>query len=217
MADSVNMKPDSPKPPVTVAAILARLVLFATAGLILVFTWKAGMFASLFARKPKPVVDVPLPEQITSGISTITGFDKNQQPYKLTAQSVLQDETNPDLAHLKTVSGMLLKNSGKELRMVARTGEYHKAKKILDLIGDVKLISQGEYTGYLQKARVTLKDKRLYATVPVTVVFDRGTIRANGVEITENGNRVLFFNGVKTRFNGAGTSVTDGKTDKKGN
>ncbi len=202
--------------PLTPAKIVSWLVLTATAVLLAVFIWKTGMFASLFSKKPETIVNMPLPDQVSSGISTITGFDKDKQPYKLTAQSVLQDEKVSDLAHLGKITGFLRKNSGKKLQLSARGGEYHKGKKILDLIGNIKIISQGEYTAYLEKARVTLKEKRLYAKVPVTVVFDRGIIRANGVDITDNGNRVLFFNGVKTSFNSSAASVSDDKADKKG-
>lgn len=178
---------------------------------------QAGMFASLFGRKAEVVVDLPLPDQVSSGLSSITGFDKDGQPYKLTSQSVLQDKTNSDLAHLKTINGVLTKKTGKKLLMTAISGQYNAETKILDLEGNVKLVSQDEYTAFLEKARVTLKEKRLYAKVPVKVIFDRGTILANGVDIKENGNRVLFFNGVKTTFNSGTASVSGGKADKKGN
>lgn len=204
------------KKPLTVATVVSWLILALTLGLLAVFVTKAGMFASLFNRKPEPVVDVPLPEQVSSGVSTITGFDKEQQPYKLTSQSVLQDKNNSDLAHLKTITGVLHKKTGKSLELSSLKGLYNKEKKTLDLIGNVMLVSQDEYTVYLEKARVTLKEKRLYAKVPVTVIFDRGRIQANGVDIRDNGKRVLFFNGVKTRFNSSSEPVTGGKADKKG-
>ncbi len=205
------------KKPVRAATVISWLVLAATLLLLAVFTVKAGMFASLFGRKPEPVVDMPLPDQVSSGVSSITGFDKDGQPYQLTSQSVLQDKNNSDLAHLKQITGVLSKKTGKKLLMNALSGQYNVDKKVLDLEGDIKLVSEGEYTAYLEKARVTLKEKRLYAKVPVTVIFDRGTIRANGVDISDNGNRVLFFGGVKTRFNSESASVSGGKVDRKGN
>ena len=210
-------KSGSSKKPLTVASVVSWLILAITLALLAVFIAKAGMFASLFNRKPEPVVDMPLPEQVSSGVSTITGFDKDQQPYKMTSQSVLQDKSNTDLAHLKTITGVLHKKSGKKLELSSLKGLYDKKKRTLDLIGNVKLISQDEYTAYLEKARVTLKEKRLYAKVPVMVIFDRGKIQANGVDIRNNGKRVLFFGGVKTRFNASNEPVTGGKADKKGN
>jgi len=214
------MKPAPVKPlkrPIRAATVISWLVLSATILLSTVFAVKAGVFASLFGRKPEPVVNMPLPDQVSSGVSSITGFDKDGQPYKLTSQSVLQDKNNSNLAHLKQISGVLRKKTGKKLLMTALSGQYNADKKILDMEGKIKLVSQGEYTAYLEKARVTLKEKRLYAKVPVTVIFDRGTIRANGIDISDNGNRVFFFNGVKTRFDSESASVSGGKVDKKGN
>jgi len=202
--------------PIPAATIFSWLVLAATILLLTVFSIKAGVFASLFGRKQEVVVNMPLPDQVSSGVSSITGFDKDGQPYQLTSQSVLQDKINSNLAHLKQITGVLRKKTGKKLLMTALAGEYNAEKKVLDLKGNIKLVSQDEYTAFLEKARVTLKEKRLYAKVPVTVIFDRGTIQANGVDITDNGNRVLFFNGVKTRFNSGSASVSDGKVDKKG-
>jgi len=214
----MNPAPVKPqKKPIPLATIVSWLVLAATILLFAVFAVKAGLFASLFGQKPEPVVNMPLPDQVSSGVSSITGFDKDGQPYQLTAQSVLQDEKNSNLAHLKLITGVLRKKTGKKLLMNARGGQYDAKNKILDLVGKIKLVSQGEYTAYLEKARVTLQEKRLYAKVPVTVVFDRGTIRANGVDISDNGNQVLFFNGVKTRFDSAAASVSGGKVDRKGN
>ena len=207
----------TPRKPVRRATVFSWLVLALTASLVAVFVIKAGVFASLFGRKPPAAVNLPLPDQVSSGVSSITGFDKDGQPYELTSQSVLQDEQNSDLAHLKQITGVLRKKNGKKLLMKARTGEYNADKRVLDLAGRIKLVSQGEYTAFLEKARVTLKEKRLYANVPVTVIFDRGTIRANGVDISENGNRVLFFDGVVTRFDSDSASVSGGKADRKGN
>jgi len=52
----------------------------------------------------------------------------------------------------------------------------------------------------MEKARVIVAEKRLTSDVPVTVEFTSGTIDANGVEISNDGNNILFLNGVKARF-----------------
>jgi len=195
--------------------ILSMLILIITAGLVSLFLIKAGLFASLFTKPPKQVANMPLPEQITSGVSTITGFDKNNQPYEMKVQSVLQDKDNSDLAHLTIVSGYLRKRTGDTMHLSAKAGAYNKSSRILDLNGNVKLISQGRYTAYLEKARITLKDKSLFAKVPVKVVFDRGFINSNGIDITDNGARILFFGGVKTHFDASSVKDVSDKTPVK--
>jgi hypothetical protein len=57
----------------------------------------------------------------------------------------------------------------------------------------------------MEKAAVTVADKVLKSSVPVTVTMDRSTIKSNGLEISNDGKRIMFFNGVKARFLPAGS------------
>ena len=195
--------------PVRIASVLSWLVLSLIAIMIAYFVWKAGLFPALFVHEDKPVPDVPAPEQITSGKSSITGFDKEQQPYRFTARSAIQDKNNEDLVHLDTVEGMFRKKDGEELELTANGGQYDSKVKILDLAGNIVLMSKGRYKAFMDKARVTLTDRKLVSKVPVKVVFDRGVIRANGVVITDNGKHVLFTGRVRTTIEPA-----DGGTNK---
>ena len=52
----------------------------------------------------------------------------------------------------------------------------------------------------MDKAHVIVGEKRLASNTPVDVELASGTIKANGVEITNDGNNILFLNGVKARF-----------------
>jgi hypothetical protein len=53
-----------------------------------------------------------------------------------------------------------------------------------------------------------VKDKTLTADTAVTASFASGTVDANGMQITDDGNRILFLNGVKARF-----TAREGKGD----
>jgi lipopolysaccharide export system protein LptC len=54
---------------------------------------------------------------------------------------------------------------------------------------------------------VELEKKNLVSNVPVIVEMSTGTIKANGLQISNDGNNIKFLNGVKARFN---------QTEKKG-
>lgn len=202
---------------VTKANIASWIILACTIGLILFFVIETGMLSALFAPKELRQVHISLPDQVSSGVSTITGFDKDKQPYRLTATKVVQDEKESKKAHLTIVAGQLKKKNGEILTMKALKGVYESEKKILNLIGKVQLSSKGRYMAHLEKATVSLKEKRLYAKVPVKVFFDRGTIDANGMEISDNGKKILFFGGVKARYEPAKAEDKGAKSDKKGN
>ena len=187
--------------------IASRVVLVLIALLIAFFVYKAGIFSALVLRKPEPVANLPRPEQISSGKSSITGFDKEQQPYRFTAQSAIQDKKVSHLVHLEKVNGNFRKNDGEVLELTANEGQYDSQKKQLDLAGNIILVSKDRYTAFMKKATVTLKDRRLVSSAPVRVVFDRGEIKARGVEITDNGKHVLFVGRVKTTIQPPGQNT----------
>ena len=47
---------------------------------------------------------------------------------------------------------------------------------------------------------MVVEEKRLVSESPVAVTFGSGTVNANGMQITDDGERILFLNGVKARF-----------------
>ena len=52
----------------------------------------------------------------------------------------------------------------------------------------------------MDKANIVVEEKRLVSNSPVAVTFSGGTVNANGMQITDDGARILFLNGVKARF-----------------
>jgi len=166
-------------------------------GLIAVFLYQAGTFTS----KPK-LVDIPsLPtDQVTVTDSTITGLDKQQQPYSISARTAVQDKDKPNFITLDEVQGATNRSNGEPITFQSLKGFYNSDVKTLDLATDVVIKSEGRFTARMDKAHVIVQEKRLTSNVPVAVELSTGTINANGVEITNDGNNILFLNGVKAHF-----------------
>ncbi len=62
-------------------------------------------------------------------------------------------------------------------------------------------ITEGaRFVARMAKAHVVVEQKSLTSDVPVDVTMGGGTIKANGLQITDDGARILFLNGVKARF-----------------
>jgi lipopolysaccharide export system protein LptC len=169
---------------------------------VVMFLVQAGLFASLMPDEPAapPVVN---PDQITATDSTVNGMDKENQPYEVTAKRGWQDDTTLTLVHLEDVEGKFRRAAGAEYTLSARTGTYDTKVKELDLEGDVTIVQKDRFTAVMDKAHVVVEEKKLTTAVPVDVTFGTGTIKANGMEITDDGARILFLNGVKARFDGA--------------
>jgi lipopolysaccharide export system protein LptC len=183
---------------------LAPLLSYGSAGIAIViaaaFFYQAGMFESLVPKEVPVPPKVDNPEQISAKESTVTGLDREQQPYEITAEKALQDKNKPNKVYLDRVTGKFRRTSGEVLNVVANRALYDSDTKLLDLDGDVRITSKDRFTALMQKAQVITKDKALTSSVPVEVDFGSGTVLANGLEITDDGKRILFLNRVKATF-----------------
>ncbi len=194
------------------AAIASWLTLALAIAFFILFLVQAGTFSSFSDYpEPAPVKDVTQEKVIVSS-SSISGFDREKQPYTINSQSAVQDPERANIINLKTISGRLRKSDGTQYSFDAKTGVYDSDSKTLDLAGDVHIISSGRFVATMPSARVSLQDKQLTSDAQVVVQFDNGDIVANGVRITNDGKDILFVNGVRAHVLSAAS-----KENKDGN
>ena len=183
--------------------LLAWLVRLAIAGIIGLFLAQAGLFNLLIPDKITPPPPVTNPDQITAADATVSGHDRENQPYTVKAARGWQDEAAPTLVHLDTVDGRFRRATGAEYSVRAASGIYDTKAKTLDLAGGVVIVQKDRFTARMDKAHVAVEEKRLTSDVVVDVNLASGSIRANGMVISGDGTRILFKNGVKAVFNAA--------------
>jgi lipopolysaccharide export system protein LptC len=190
------------------APILSWAFLAFGLGLIVLFLLQAGFFTAMLP-KPKPTpLTVEKPEQITGSFSRIAGFDREKQPYEVTAKKGYQDKEKANLVHLEDLVATFRRGSGQSYEVFSNTGLYDSKAKEMDLEGKVKIVEAGRFTAAMEKAHIVMEKKNLTSNVPVVVEMSSGTITANGLRISNDGKNILFLNGVKARF----TEIT-GKGD----
>lgn len=170
------------------------------AALAAVFVVHVARFESAAPTRSEAESAAPLSSEIVVTDSRLTGFDRERQPYSVTAERAVQDAAEPNRIHLEGIAGELHQASGDTLGLAASTALFDSKSDVLQLEGDVTLVSAGRFVAKMAKADVTLTDKRLRSQGPVRVTFDRGRISAGGLEITEDGNRVIFFDRAKVTF-----------------
>jgi len=175
-------------------AIAAGLALIAS------FFWQAGVFNALVPKPPVAPTVVENPTQGVATTATVTGFDKENQPYSFSSKTALQDKTEPHKVHLTEVSGRFQRNSGEIITLASNGGLYDTDAKTLDLAGNVHIVSEGRFIADMDRAHVDTTTKKMTSDTPVTVVFGSGTINANGLEITDDGKNILFKDRVRAKF-----------------
>lgn len=186
-----------------VAPMLSWAAALAGLAFVAVFMIQAGLFAYLVPAEKITPPGVDNPDQITSYDSTISGVDKDNQPYELKAKRGWQDKARAELIHLEDVAANFRKSTGKAFNVKSRAARYDSKIKEVDLEGSVVISEVNRFTATMEKAHVAVRDKKLTSDVPVEMTFAGGTIRANGLQITNDGANILFLNGVKARFEDA--------------
>jgi len=179
---------------------LSYVILAGAAGLALTFAIELGLFSD-FAKKPEtPLAPVENPAQITGGPSKISGFDKNKRPFEITAQKGVQDATVDSLVHLQQVHSSFDRPDGSKLFITSKTAAYETEQKTLALQGDVRFDQGDRFRARMESASVDMADQSMQSTSPVNVDIIGGTITADSLAITSNGDRIIFRGGVKAHF-----------------
>jgi len=182
------------------APMLSWIAASASLVLVAIFVIQAGFFANVAPKDRPATAVVENPEQITSYDSTVSGVDRNNQPFELKAKRGWRDKTKSELTHMETVLATFHKSSGEAYNVKSQTGQYDEKRKAFDLSGSVEIVQDGRFTARMEKARVMVEDKTMTSDVPVEVRFGDSTISANGLKMTDDGANIVFLNGVKARF-----------------
>ncbi|MFM8745237.1 MAG: LPS export ABC transporter periplasmic protein LptC [Aestuariivirga sp.] len=178
-------------------------------GFVVLFLAQAGLFRALMPKQeaaPAPVVE---PDRITADSSTVTGIDDERQPYEVKAKRGWQDEKMPNLVFLEAPQGKFQRASGGALTISAAAGKYDTENKTLKLKNNVVLAQGSRFAARMDEAQITVREKKLLSNSKVRATFGPGgTVEANGIQISDDGARILFLNGVRARFD-----ATSGKGD----
>ena len=196
-------------------ARLARLLSWLAAatgvGFLLAFLVQAGLFSALAPETEVAQPRIANPDEISASGSTVSGIDSDNLPYEVTAARGHQDKDKPNIVHLEELAATFRNAQGAISAMTSKAGVYDTRAKDLHMSGDVVIRQGNRFTARMAKARVIIEGKSLTSDVPVDVDFGNGTVHANGLEITNDGARILFLNGVKARF---GAAAAKGDQDR---
>jgi lipopolysaccharide export system protein LptC len=197
------------RPRPRVARRLAWLSLGLALGLLAVLAYQAGSFTNLVPQhqdtanaETSQAAQTLSGQEVTVSQSRFTGFDKQQQPFTVSARNAVQHEDDKNKVRLVEVEAQLKRKTGEKVAIKSEKALYDAKSRTIDLNGNVIIISADGFVAKMDAARVNIDEHRLRSDVPVEVVSPSGVIRSNGIEIIDDGARILFFNRVKATFGG---------------
>jgi lipopolysaccharide export system protein LptC len=198
------------KRPFNLAGLIGGLALSGALGLVGLFVWQAGVLAPPSPQSVKTDDQVEKPDQITTLNATISGRDKANRPFEISAKSGEQDKILAHLVHMQNVESVFERANGAKLDVTSDTGQYDRKSKALELSGNVVFSEGVRFKAMMTKAAINTEDQSLASKSPVKVDIQGTLIEAESLTVTENGTRILFKGGVKAKFKNNAKTTGDG-------
>jgi len=166
-----------------------------------IFLYSSGIFSSYFVAKPKEAQPVVAENSVEMVQPRMSGLDKEERAYEITAEKAKQDVDDPTKVALENIVGSLALNKNDDkVSLTAKSGFFDSEKNFLQLRQDIVISSKQGYTAYLTSADTLLKKKHITSNEPVLIEWREGSIRANSLEIKDEGSVIRFFKGVKVNL-----------------
>ena len=132
-----------------------------------------------------------------------TGRDENGTPYVVTADAAIrrrgEDTRITELESPQLDYDLIAADEDAE-GVLAQTGVFDADARTLDLISEVRFRTRSGHEFLAEHARIFLSDERVVGDSPVEGDGPMGTIRADGYEILDGGDRVVFTGNVRTHI-----------------
>lgn len=179
--------------------IIAGLALVGGIGLVGLFAWQLGLF------QQKRAIDIAIapverPKQLSTTDSQLLGFDDASKPYRVTASKGYEDAKTKTLVHMENVVGTFQRPTGANIAMKSNAGLYNRVSKDMNMSGAVELKDGDKFKATMDAAVVNVDKQTVVSKSAVVAELATGTVTADSMTVTGNGERVIFKGSVKARF-----------------
>lgn len=127
----------------------------------------------------------------------LSGFRQGTRGYEVTADAALQDVRKPSQIELQQMRGHIATDDqGGIARLSATSGLFDTAREALDLKDDIRIWTDKGEEARLRSAAVAFKTGSISSQEPVTVSSPRAKVKADTLDVVENGKRISFIGNV---------------------
>jgi len=134
--------------------------------------------------------------RLTMEVPHIGGFTRDGREYKMSAASAVQDLTKPDVLELSGIKGTTVTKDNQTIELSAVAGLYATKSQLLTMTDGIDITTTDGKHAVLSEAQVDTQKGNIVSNKPVKVEFPNGDLRADGVEIFNNGELMHFFGAV---------------------
>jgi len=139
-----------------------------------------------------PAIDLRDARELQMVNPRYAGVDREGRPYVVTSASGRQIPDRQDLMSLQRPRADLKTQGGAEIVVTAFSGIYQSQAQLLDLFGDVTVVHQNGTRFLTQTARLNAATNTAQGSDPVAGKGPSGELKAQGFQILDQGERVLF-------------------------
>ncbi len=131
---------------------------------------------------------------------TLTGYDKQNRRYKVSADKAIQKITNPNEVRLNDISAEVTLPDQGSATITAGGGDYDNSSATLKLIGGIRVDSSMGYQVSLKNAEIDLQAGTLVSHNPVTVRYQDSEITGDTMSVTDGGKRIVIEGRVESNL-----------------
>ncbi|MGL4325533.1 MAG: LPS export ABC transporter periplasmic protein LptC, partial [Beijerinckiaceae bacterium] len=136
--------------------------------------------------------------KITMDAPKLQGYKKDSRPYEVKASSAAQHIKTPHIIELNNLDANVAMGPDGSAHLTAPTGVFDSQKETLNLKSDVRVVTNTGYDIRMKSAQAEFKSGHVQTDQPVEVDMNDGRIRADGLEIIDNGKQIVFTGRVRT-------------------
>jgi lipopolysaccharide export system protein LptC len=151
--------------------------------------------------------------RLTMEVPHIGGFTRDGREYKMSAASAVQDLTKPDVLELSGIKGTTITKDNQTIELSAVAGLYATKSQLLTMSNGIDITTSDGKHAVLSEAQIETQKGNIVSNKSVKVQFSNGDLRADGVEIFNNGELIHFFGAVV--LNTVGHAPADPARDSK--
>ncbi len=132
--------------------------------------------------------------------SIISGIDEYNQFYEIKSEKIINSSADKEILELTGISTKLLLRNEYEMNIIGDTAIYDNRKKNLKLNSNIEISSNKIPIMFIKDLDINLSKKIIRSPGPVLVRYNDICIRGKEFEISDNGNKIKFTNGVNLKL-----------------